>query len=129
VAQVDPDDGTWMRDTDPWLLVATGADLSDLQRSNALADVFTWRTKGLVRDEELRQRYKAAGIEHVFLVVAVVDPDTRIRRPYFRRRGDQLHAEADFADDVTVPPGEELDIWLEPKARKVLENYSGLRKR
>lgn len=118
-----------MRDDDPWLIVATGSDLSDLRRGAALTPDVLWRAHGLVRDEELQRRYHAAGIVHVFYVVSVADPGRPLRRPYFRRRDDELYVEADLVDDPSIPPGEEFDIWFEPQVRQVLENYKGLKER
>jgi hypothetical protein len=113
-------------DQDSWLTFGAGFELTDTTRSLELATAFTWRTNNIVNDAQLRERYAAAGIEHLFFVFAVIDPHAQPPRTRFQRRGDHAFAKASFPDDPSQPTGDEFDAWLEPHVRTALETYNQL---
>jgi hypothetical protein len=88
MSQPGPDPGaarsppSWLvfEDDVPWLMLGAGFELSDISRNNQLGwRLWTPRTDDIVNDKQLEQRYKAAGIEHLFFVWAVTDPGERQR--------------------------------------------------
>jgi hypothetical protein len=117
--------GPWVADDDPWLMFGAGFELSNFVRSDELGKTFTWRTNEIVNDRQLEARYRAAGIEHLFFVFAIIDPDVRPPRTRFTRRGSKAFTQASFPDDPSVSAGE-FDAWLEPRVRAALESYRRL---
>jgi hypothetical protein len=117
--------GPWVGDDDHWLMIGAGFELSNFVRSRELGKVFRWRTSGIVNDRQLEERYRAAGIEHLFFVFALVDPDVEPPRTRFTRRGPKAFAQASFPDDPLVSAGE-FDAWLEPRVRAALQGYGRL---
>jgi hypothetical protein len=79
-------------DDGPWLQFGSGLELSDLDRSHQLGcRLWTPQTNDIVNDKQLEQRYKEAGIEHLYCSVggcrpgrAAAEPDHSLRRPGFR---------------------------------------------
>ena len=62
--------------------LAAALELSDIRRNQQLGErLWTPLTREVVNDKQLEQRYRAAGIEHLFFVWAVTDPGERQRRP------------------------------------------------
>ena len=78
-----------------------------------------------MNDKQLEQRYKAAGIEHLYFLWAVVDPGER-PRSRITRYGDRASGTGSFPDAPERPLGEEFDAWLAPRVRAALEGYRRL---
>jgi len=118
---------SWLvfEDDDPWLTFGAGFELSDIPRNSQLGRTFTPRTNDIVNDKQLEQRYKAAGIEHLFFVFAVTDPGER-QRCRITRYGDRAFGKCSFPDAPERPLGEEFDAWLAPRVRAALEGYRRL---
>jgi hypothetical protein len=131
--QFRPDPGatrnhpSWLvfEDDAPWLEIGAGFELSDISRSYQLGRTFCPRTNDIVNDKQLEQRYKAAGIEHLFFVFAVTDPGER-QRSRIRRYGDRAFGTGSFPDAPERPLGDEFDAWLAPRVRAALEGYRRL---
>jgi hypothetical protein len=62
---------------DPWLMIGAGFELSNFSRGRELGKTFRWRTSKIVEDRRLEERYRAAGIENLSFVFAVIDPDVK----------------------------------------------------
>lgn len=118
---------SWLvfEDDAPWLVFGEGFELSDFDRSYQLGRTFTPRTNDIVNDKQLEQRYKAAGIEHLFFVFAVVDPGER-QRCRITRYGDRAFGKGSFPDAPERPLGDDFDVWLAPRVRAALEGYRKL---
>jgi hypothetical protein len=133
MSQPGPDPGatrnppSWLvfEDGAPWLVFGAGFELSDFFRSYQLGRTFTPLTNDIVNDKQLEQRYKAAGIEHLFFVYAVTDPGER-QRSRITRYQDRAFGKGSFPDAPERPLGEEFDAWLAPRVRAVLEGYRRL---
>ena len=134
MSQPRPDPGatrrppSWLvfEDDDPWLQFGSGLELSDLDRSHQLGyRLWTPQTNDIVNDKQLEQRYKAAGIEHLFFVFAVTDPGER-QRSRITRYGDRAFGKGSFPDAPERPLGDEFDAWLAPRVRAALEGYRRL---
>jgi hypothetical protein len=133
MSQLGPDPGairnppSWLvfEDDAPWLVLGAGFELSDLRRSEQLGRTFTPRTNDIANDGQLEQRYKAAGIEHLFFVFKVTDPGER-QRSRITRYGVQAFGTGSFPDAPEGPLGEEFDAWLAPRVRAALEGYRRL---
>ena len=134
MSRLGPDPGaarkppSWLlfEDDDPWLMFGAALELSDLARGHQLGErLWTPLTNGIVNDKQLEQRYKAAGIEHVFFLWAVVDPDRR-QRSRITRYGDRASGTGSFPDAPERPLGDEFDAWLAPQVRAALEGYRRL---
>ena len=74
--------------------LAAALELSDIRRNQQLGErLWTPLTREVVNDKQLEQRYRAAGIEHLFFVWAVTDPGERQRSRitrYVPRNGRQV---------------------------------------
>jgi hypothetical protein len=119
---------SWLvfEDDDPWLEFGSGLELSDLDRSHQLGcRLWTPQTNDIVNDKQLEQRYKAAGIEHLYFLWAVVDPGERLRSR-ITRHGDRASGTGSFPDAPERPLGEEFDAWLAACVRAALEGYRRL---
>ena len=119
---------SWLvfEDDAPWLQFGSGLELSDLDRSHQLGHrLWTPQTNDMVNDKQLEQRYKAAGIEHLFFVWAVTDPGER-QRSRITRYGDRAFGKGSFPDAPERPLGDEFDAWLAPRVRAALEGYRRL---
>jgi hypothetical protein len=134
MSQPRPDPGaarklpSWLvfEDDDPWLQFGSGLELSDLDRSHQLGyRLWTPQTNDIVNDKQLEQRYKAAGIEHLYFLWAVVDPGKR-PRSRITRYGDRASGTGSFPDAPERPHGDEFDAWLAPRVRAALEGYRRL---
>ena len=133
MSRLGPDPGatrnvpSWLvfEDDAPWLVFGAGFELSDFSRSCQLGRTFTPRTNDIVNDKQLEQRYKAAGIEHLFFVFAVTDPGER-QRIRITRYGDRAFGKGSFPDAPERPLGDEFDAWLAPRVRAALEGYRRL---
>jgi hypothetical protein len=134
MGQPRPDPGaarkppSWLvfEDGDPWLQFGSGLELSDLDRSRQLGyRLWTPQTNGIVNDKQLEQGYKAAGIEHLYFLWAVVDPGER-PRSRITRYGDLASGTGSFPDAPERPLGDEFDAWLAPRVRAALEGYRRL---
>lgn len=134
MSQPGPDPGatrnfpSWLvfEDDAPWLVLGAGFELSDFARSSQLGErLWTPRTDDIVNDKQLEQRYKAAGIEHLFFVFAVTDPGER-QRTRITRYGDRAFGKGSFPDAQERPLGDEFDAWLAPRVRAALEGYRRL---
>jgi hypothetical protein len=133
MSQLGPDPGAtrnppaWLvfEDDAPWLVLGAGFELSDIPRNYQLGRTFTPRTNDIVNDKQLEQRYKAAGIEHLFFVFAVTDPGER-QRSRITRYGDRAFGKGSFPDAPERPLGDEFDAWLAPRVRAALEGYRRL---
>jgi hypothetical protein len=134
MSQPGPDPGatrkppSWLvfEDDAPWLELGAGFELSDIARSAQLGErLWTPLTDDIVNDKQLEQRYKAAGIEHLFFVFAVVDPGER-QRTRITRYGDRAFGKGSFPDAPERPLGDEFDAWLAPRVRAALEGYRRL---
>jgi hypothetical protein len=134
MSQLGPDPGatrnfpSWLvfEDDAPWLVLGAGLELSDISRNNQLGErMWTPRTNDIVNDKKLEQRYKAAGIEHLFFVFKVTDPGER-QRSRITRYGDRAFGTGSFPDAPGMPLGEEFDAWLAPRVRAALEGYRRL---
>jgi hypothetical protein len=134
MSQPRPDPGatrrppSWLvfEDDDPWLQFGSGLELSDLDRSHQLGyRLWTPQTNDIVNDKQLEQRYKAAGIEHLFFVWAVTDPGER-QRSRITRYGNLAYGKGSFPDAPERPLGDEFDAWLAPRVRAALEDYRRL---
>jgi hypothetical protein len=134
MSQPGPDPGatrnppSWLvfEDDDPWLMFGAGFELSDIPRNYQLGErMWTPRTREIVNDKQLEQRYKAAGIEHLFFVWAITDPGER-QRSRITRYGDRAFGKGSFPDAPERPLGDEFDAWLAPRVRAVLEGYRRL---
>jgi hypothetical protein len=113
-------------DDAPWLVLGAGFELSDISRNNQLGwRLWTPRTDDIVSDKQLEQRYKAAGIEHLFFVWAVTDPGER-QRCRITRYGVGAFGKGSFPDAPERPLGDEFDAWLAPRVRAALEGYRRL---
>jgi hypothetical protein len=119
---------SWLvfEDNAPWLVLGAGFELSDISRNNQLGETrWTPRTRDLVNDKQLEERYKAAGIEHLFFVWAVTDPGER-QRCRITRYGNRAFGKGSFPDAPERPLGDEFDAWLAPRVRAALEGYRRL---
>ena len=119
---------SWLvfEDGDPWLEFGSGLELSDLDRSHQLGcRLWTPQTNDIVNDKQLEQRYKAAGIEHLFFVWAVTDPGER-QRSRITRYGNLAYGTGSFPDAPERPLGDEFDAWLAPRVKAALEAYRRL---
>ena len=119
---------SWLvfEDDAPWLQFGSGLELSDLDRSHQLGyRLWTPQTNDIVNDKQLEQRYKAAGIEHLFFVWAVTDPGER-QRSRITRYGNLAYGKGSFPDAPERPLGDEFDAWLAPRVRAALEDYRRL---
>jgi hypothetical protein len=119
---------SWLvfEDDDPWLQFGSGLELSDLDRSHQLGcRLGTPQTNDIVNDKQLQQRYKAAGIEHLYFLWAVVDPGER-PRSRITRYGDRASGTGSFPDAPERPLGDEFDAWLAQRVRAALERYRRL---
>lgn len=133
MSQLGPDPGatrnppSWLvfEDDAPWLVLGAGFELSDIPRNNQLGRTFTPRTNDIVNYKQLEQRYKAAGIEHLFFVFKVTDPGER-QRSRITRYGDRAFGTGSFPDAPERPLGDEFDAWLAPRVRAALEGYRRL---
>ena len=134
MSRLGPDPGatrkppSWLvfEDGDPWLEFGAGIALSDIPRGHQLGErLWTPRTDDIVNDKQLEQRYKAAGIEHLFFMWAVVDPGMK-QRSRVTRYGDRASGTGSFPDAPERPFGEEFDAWLAPRVRAALEGYRRL---
>jgi hypothetical protein len=134
MSQLGPDPGanrkypSWLvfEDDAPWLTFGAGLELSDIPRNHQLGErMWTPRTDDIVNDKQLEQRYKAAGIEHLFFLYAVTDPD-RPPRSRITRYGDRASGTGSFPDAPERPLGDEFDAWLAPRVRAALEGYRRL---
>jgi len=133
MSQLGPDPGatrnppSWLvfEDDAPWLTFGAGFELSDIPRNYELGRTFTPRTNDIVNDKQLEQRYKAAGIEHLFFVFKVTDPDER-QASRITRYGDRAFGTGSFPDAPERPLGEKFDDWLAPRVKAVLEGYRRL---
>jgi hypothetical protein len=134
MSQPRPDPGatrkppSWLvfEDDDPWLQFGSGLELSDLDRSHRLGyRLWTPQTNDIVNDKQLEQRYKAAGIGHLYFLWAVVDPGER-PRSRITRYEDRASGTGSFPDAPERPLGDEFDAWLAPRVRAALEGYRRL---
>ena len=134
MSQPEPDPGaarkypSWLvfADDAPWLTFGAGLELSDIPRNHQLGErLWTPQTDDIVNDKQLEQRYKAAGIEHLFFVFAVTDPGER-QRSRITRYGDRAFGKGSFPDAPERPLGEEFDAWLAVRVRAALEGYRRL---
>ncbi|TVZ03766.1 hypothetical protein EAS64_14980 [Trebonia kvetii] len=133
MSQLGPDPGatrkppSWLvfEAGDPWLEFGVGFEMSDFDRSYELGRTFMPRTNGIVNDKQLEQRYKAAGIEHLFFLYSVTDPGGR-QRSRITRYGDRASGTGSFPDDPARPLGEDFDAWLAARVRAALESYRRL---
>lgn len=134
MSKLGPDPGatrkppSWLsfEDDDPWLEFGSGLELSDLDRSHQLGErLWTPQTNDIVNDKQLEQRYKAAGIEHLYFLWAVTDPGER-QRSRITRYGDRASGTGSFPDSPERPLGDEFDAWLAPRVRAALEGYRRL---
>jgi hypothetical protein len=134
MSQPGPDPGTtrkypsWLvfEDDAPWLVFGAGLELSDIPRNHQLGErMRTPRTDDIVNDKQLEQRYKAAGIEHLFFVCAVTDPGER-QRSRITRYGNRAFGKGSFPDAPERPLEDEFDAWLAPRVRAALEGYRRL---
>ncbi len=134
MSQLKPDPGatrkppSWLvfEDDAPWLTFGAGLELSDIPRGHQLGErLWTPQTDDIVNDKELKQRYKAAGIEHLFFVWAVTDPGER-PRSRITRYGNLAYGKGSFPDAQERPLGDEFDAWLAPQVRAALESYRRL---
>jgi hypothetical protein len=134
MSKLGPDPGatrkypSWLvfEDDAPWLVLGAGFELSDIPRNHQLGEKrWTPRTRDIVNDKQLEQRYKAAGIEHLFFVWAVTDPGER-QRSRITRYGDRAFGTGSFPDSPERPLGDEFDAWLAPRVRAALEGYRRL---
>lgn len=119
---------SWLvfEDDAPWLVFGAGFELSDITRNHQLGErSWTPLTRELVNDKGLEQRYRAAGIEHLFFVYRIVDPGGR-QRSRITRYGDRAFGTASFPDAPERPLGDEFDAWLAPRVRAALEGYRRL---
>jgi hypothetical protein len=118
---------SWLvfEDDDPWLEFGAGFELSDISRGSELGQTFTPLTSDIVNDKQLEQRYKAAGIQHLFFLYVVTDPD-RPPRSRITRYGDRASGTGSFPDAPERPLGDEFDAWLAPRVRAALEGYRRL---
>jgi hypothetical protein len=118
---------SWLvfEDGDPWLEFGAGFELSDIARGSELAHTFTPLTSDIANDKQLEQRYKAAGIEHLFFLYVVTDPD-RPPRSRITRYGHLASGTGSFPDATERPVGDDFDAWLERRVRAVLEGYRRL---
>jgi hypothetical protein len=119
---------SWLvfEDGAPWLVLGAGFELSDISRNYQLGErLWTPRTDDIVNDKQLEQRYKAAGIEHLFFVFAVIDPGER-QRSRITRYGDRAFGKGSFPDAPERPLGDEFDAWLASRVRAALEGYRRL---
>jgi hypothetical protein len=129
MSQPGPDPGatrnhpSWLvfEDDAPWLVLGAGFELSDISRNRQLGERrWTPRTRDLVNDKQLEQRYKAAGIEHLFFVWKITDPGER-QRSRIIRYGVRAFGTGSFPDAPERPLGDEFDAWLAPRVRAALE--------
>jgi hypothetical protein len=133
MSQLGPDPGatrnppSWLvfEDDAPWLEIGAGFELSNFDRSYELGRTFRPQTNDIVDDKQLEQRYKAAGIEHLFFVFAVTDPGER-QRSRITRFGNLAWGKGSFPDSPERPLGDEFDAWLAPRVRAALEGYRRL---
>jgi hypothetical protein len=134
MSRLGPDPGatrkppSWLvfEDDAPWLVFGAGFELSEIPRGHQLGErLWTPRTDDIVNDKQLQQRYKAAGIEHLFFLWAVIDPG-RPQRSRITRYGDRASGTGSFPDAPEKPLGEEFDAWLAPRVRAALEGYRRL---
>jgi hypothetical protein len=134
MSRLGPDPGatrkppSWLvfEDDGPWLQFGAAIALSDIPRGRQLGErLWTPRTDDIVNDKQLEQRYKAAGIEHLFFMWAVVDPGMK-QRSRVTRYGDRASGTGSFPDAPERPLGEEFDAWLAPRVRAALEGYRRL---
>jgi hypothetical protein len=134
MSQPGPDPGaarkppSWLvfADDDPWLTFGAGFELSDIPRNRQLGERrWTPRTRDIVNDKQLEQRYKAAGIDHLFFVWSITDPGER-QRSRITRYGDRAFGTGSFPDAPEKPLGQEFDAWLAPRVRAALEGYRRL---
>jgi hypothetical protein len=101
-------------------------ELSDIRRNDQLGRrLWTPRTNDIVNDKQLEQRYKTAGIERLFFVWKITDPDER-QRCRITRYGARAFGTGSFPDAPERPLGEEFDAWLAPRVRAALEGYRRL---
>lgn len=108
-----------------WLVLGAGFELSDIPRNSELGRTFTPQTDDIVNDKQLEQRYKAAGIEHLFFVFVVTDPGER-QRCRITRYADRAFGKGSFPDAPERPLGDEFDAWLAPRVKAALEGYGKL---
>ena len=134
MSELGPDPGatkkppSWLvfEDDAPWLVLGAGFELSDIPRNHQLgARLWTPRTHDIVNDSQLEQRYRAAGIEHLYYVYAVTDPGGR-QHSRIARYSDLAFGTGYFPDSPERPLGEEFDAWLAPRVRAALEGYRRL---
>ena len=78
-----------------------------------------------MNDKQLEQRYRAAGIEHLFFVWAVTDPGER-QRSRITRYGNLAYGKGSFPDAPERPLADEFDAWLAPRVRAALQGYRRL---
>jgi hypothetical protein len=109
-----------------WVELAAALERSDIRRNQQLGErLWTPLTRDVVNDKQLEQRYKAAGIDHLFFVWAVTDPGER-QRSRITRYGNLAHGKGSFPDAPERPLGDEFDAWLAPRVRAALEGYRRL---
>jgi hypothetical protein len=109
-----------------WVELAAALELSDIRRNQQLGErLWTPLTRDVVNDKQLEQRFKAAGIEHLFFVWAVTDPGER-QRSRITRYGSLAYGKGSFPDAPERPLGDEFDAWLAPRVRAALEGYRRL---
>jgi hypothetical protein len=134
MSRLGPDPGatrkppSWLvfEDDGPWLQFGAAIALSDIPRGRQLGyRLWTPQTNDIVNDKQLEQRYKAAGIEHLFFLWAVIDPGRR-QRSRITRYADRASGTGSFPDAPEKPLGEEFDAWLAPRVRAALEGYRRL---
>jgi hypothetical protein len=134
MSKLGPDPGatrkppSWLvfEDDARWLVFAAALELSDIPRNSQLGEkMWTPQTRDVVNDKQLEQRYKAAGIEHLFFVWAVTDPGER-QRSRITRYGNLAFGRGSFPDAPERPLGDEFDAWLAPRVRAALEGYRRL---
>ena len=134
MSQLGPDPGatrkypSWLvfEDDAPWLVFGAGLELSDIHRNHQLSErMWTPRTDDIVNDKQLEQRYKAAGIEHLFFVYTVTDSGER-QRSRITCYGNRAFGKGSFPDAPERPLGDEFDAWLAPRVRAALESYRRL---
>jgi hypothetical protein len=106
--------------------LAAALELSDIRRNQQLSErLWTPLTREVVNDKQLEQRYRTAGIEHLFFVWAVTDPGER-QRSRITRYGNLAYGKGSFPDAPERPLADEFDAWLAPRVRAALQGYRRL---